>query len=165
MTSHAQLLLFLLAASLGAGCGHSIGDSCTTNVECSPTGDRICDTSQVDGYCTVEGCDVQTCPDEAACIRFFPASFLSRTCNPLTEGVVGTDVAATHDCTATELCLSSGLCAQRTSERRFCMKKCESDEDCRAGYACVRTGTGGAEPLRQPGQVSVGQQSFCAQKP
>lgn len=156
-------LLFPLALLAGA-CGHSIGDSCTTNVECSPTGDRICDTSQVDGYCTVEGCDVQSCPEEAVCIRFFPASFLSRTCNPFTEGVVGVDVTPTHACTSTEICLSSGLCAQRTSERRFCMLRCESDADCRNGYGCVRTGTGGAEALRDPAQASVGQQSFCAQK-
>ena len=66
----AALLLLL------GGCGHSIGDSCSTNVECSPQGDRTCDTAQLDGYCTLQGCDLASCPSEAVCIRFFSANFL-----------------------------------------------------------------------------------------
>jgi hypothetical protein len=150
---------------VAAGCGSSIGDKCSANVECSPTGDRICDTSQLDGYCTVEGCDLTSCPDEAVCVRFFSAGFLSRTCNPDTEGTVDPHVAPTFDCSSAEVCLTSGFCAQRTSERRFCMKGCESDDDCRSGYACVWTGTGGAEALPDPAQGAQRQLRFCAQKP
>ncbi len=154
-----------LLAVTSAGCGHNVGDSCSGNVDCSPAGDRICDTAQVGGYCTIEGCDLTTCPSEASCIRFFSASFLSRTCNPATEAVANPSVTPTHDCGSGEMCLSSGFCTQRTSERRFCMKKCDTDGDCRDGYACVRTGTGGAEAIFDPANPNAGPVRFCAQKP
>jgi hypothetical protein len=152
-------------AALAAGCGHNVGDSCTSNVDCSPAGDRICDTAQLSGYCTVEGCDLTTCPSESACIRFFSAGFLSRTCNPATEGIANANVTPTHDCGAGEMCLSSGFCTQRTSERRFCMLKCGTDGDCRDGYACVRTGTAGAEAIFDPQSANAEPVRFCAQKP
>lgn len=161
----AVIVLAALAGLLGGGCGHAIGDTCSTNVDCSPAGDRICDTAQVEGYCTVEGCDLKTCPDEAACIRFFSAGFLSRTCDPATEGAADPNVTLTNQCGSGEICLSSGFCTQRTSERRFCMKKCETDGDCRNGYACVRTGTSGAEAIADPEQPNAGPVRFCAQKP
>ncbi len=154
----AALLLLL------GGCGHSIGDSCSTNVECSPQGDRTCDTAQLDGYCTLQGCDLASCPSEAVCIRFFSANFLSAPCNPATEDVADPKVTPTHDCTAGEICLSNGLCAQRTSERRFCMKQCDSDGDCRDGYACVNTGTRGAEALPDPSKSGPQVARFCAQR-
>jgi hypothetical protein len=155
----------LLCSFLLGGCGHAIGDSCSTNVDCSAAGDRICDTSQNEGYCTVEGCDLHTCPGDAVCIRFFSASFLSRTCDPATESAADPNVTPTHACGSAEICLSSGFCTQRTSERRFCMKKCGSDSDCRNGYACVRTGTSGAESITDPQNPNVGPAQFCAQKP
>jgi hypothetical protein len=68
-----------------AACGRSIGDSCTTNTDCSPNGDRICDVSQPGGYCTIDGCNDQSCPSEAVCMRFFPQQFLSRPCSPACE--------------------------------------------------------------------------------
>src|SRR5689334_18265259 len=61
----------LVALVTLAACGHNIGDSCKANVDCSPAGDRFCDTSAPGGYCTVDGCDLNTCPDEAVCVRFF----------------------------------------------------------------------------------------------
>ena len=38
-----------------------------------PAAFACCDTSSPDGqgYCTIEGCDWNTCPSEAVCIRFF----------------------------------------------------------------------------------------------
>jgi hypothetical protein len=68
-----------LALAALAGCGHNVGDSCVTNVDCSPLGDRFCDVSAPGGYCTVQGCDkplvngvyTDSCPSEAVCIRFF----------------------------------------------------------------------------------------------
>jgi hypothetical protein len=162
MRATAPLPLLLLTLTMG--CGHSIGDSCSTNVQCSPNGDRICDTAQVDGYCTIEGCDLTSCPDEATCVRFFSAGFLSTACNPITEGVVSGAVA-TRDCTSSELCLTSGFCALRSSERRFCMKRCERDDDCRGGYECHSTGTRGAEALPDPAQPgTVVRHRFCAPK-
>jgi hypothetical protein len=160
-----ELLLLLLLSTAAAACGDAVGDSCSTNVDCSSAGDRICDTAQTGGYCTVEGCDANTCPEEAACVRFFPAEFLSATCNPTTEDIVSPDpkVQATNDCISSELCLSSGYCAQRTSERRFCMKTCSSDGDCRDGYECRKTGTRGAEALPDPTKPTT-QVGFCAQR-
>lgn len=149
---------------LAPGCGDQVGDSCSTNVDCSPYGDRICDTSQAGGYCTIQGCDPDSCPDEAVCIRFFPTSFLSVPCNPLTEDAVDPTLSPTNDCTADEVCLSSGLCSQRTQERRFCMKACEADTDCRGDYECRRTGTLGAETVPDPDNPGQGQLSFCAQR-
>ena len=142
---HPVLLLFLPLVVVG--CGNEIGTSCSTNVDCSPLGDRVCLTAQLDGYCTIEGCDVGTCPDEAVCIRSFPASYLSTICDPNTEDSLDPNVTPTNDCTHTEVCLSSGFCAQRTAERRYCMLSCEDDADCRAGYECRSTGTRGSEAV------------------
>lgn len=158
------LLTLTMALSLALlGCGAEIGDSCSTNVECSPLGDRICDTSQIDGYCTVEGCDINTCPEEAVCIRFFPTAFLSVPCDPKTEDAVG-QPGSTNHCTQDEICLSGGYCALRTQERRFCMKSCEDDDDCRDEYECRKTGTRGAEALPDPNNPGIRQLSFCAQR-
>ena len=38
-----------LVAILASGCGHKIGDSCQTNVDCSALGDRFCDIASTDG--------------------------------------------------------------------------------------------------------------------
>jgi len=153
----------LLLGTAAAGCGAKVGGSCTTNVECSPMGDRICDTAQLDGYCTIEGCDLTTCPSEAGCVRFFSSNFLAVKCNPATEDAIDPAVTPTHDCTSSEICLSNGFCAQRTSERRFCMKTCDGNGDCRSGYECVWTGTQGAEAVPDPGKPGR-QLHFCAQK-
>ncbi len=56
----------------GSGCAPVIGDSCGNSVDCSVNGDRICDNAQPAGYCTIEGCEADTCPDDAVCVRFRP---------------------------------------------------------------------------------------------
>jgi hypothetical protein len=147
------LVLFVLfvglSVGLAAGCGASIGDGCTSNVDCSRLGDRFCDTASPGGYCTVEGCDDGTCPDEATCIRFLTPR-LDKPCVPS---------AAASACAADERCVcdmtledgvcqnDAGHCAPETSERRWCMKRCGADGDCRDGYQCRTTGTGGALPV------------------
>ena len=66
-----SLLALLLSLGLSAGaCKKVIGDGCTASTDCSAQGDRQCDVSQADGYCTVQGCDPNSCPDEALCIGF-----------------------------------------------------------------------------------------------
>ena len=60
------LLLLLIAA----GCSPEIGDSCESSVDCSVNGERICDRAHPGGYCTVQGCEMDTCPDEAVCVEF-----------------------------------------------------------------------------------------------
>jgi len=94
------------------GCQPDIGDPCNTNAQCSLTGDRLCDPTSPGGYCTQFNCLPGRCPDEAACIGFYGK--LSNSC-------------------------PSALPEQRF-ERSFCMKKCESDDDCRTahGYRCLR---------------------------
>jgi len=174
-----ELKLFIVLAllvGLGSGCTKEIGDSCSTNMDCDPLGERICDTSQLDGYCTIQGCDLNTCPEEAVCVRFFNTSFLSRPCDPETEDATDPailDVAGpcpagkkcvTNDCSASEICLSSGVCAQWTLEGRFCMVKCEDDGDCRPDYECRKTGTRGAEAVRNPDLPGIQQVLFCAPK-
>jgi hypothetical protein len=62
-------LLLALAALTGA-CAAEIGDECTNSTDCSPEGDRICDFAQTGGYCTIEGCSPDQCPDDALCVRF-----------------------------------------------------------------------------------------------
>ena len=52
----------MCAVLMASACARTIGDDCTTNVQCSALGDRFCDLSSPGGYCTVEGCDSTSCP-------------------------------------------------------------------------------------------------------
>jgi hypothetical protein len=160
----APLLAVLAALALPAlGCGNEIGDSCTLSSDCSPEGDRVCDTSSPGGYCTVIGCDFDSCPDGSICVRFFAEIETNLPCDPATEDH-GTD-----DCTADEICTLQGFCVPSNAETRFCMKTCGSDGDCRDGYDCrdkqLMIDNGG-EPVPEPGQVlSDDPQPFCAASP
>src|SRR5262245_28782560 len=65
----------VVVLTIGAwGCTPGIGDSCKLSTDCSALGDRLCDTSQPDGYCTVFNCDPGGCPSEASCVEFHPTS-------------------------------------------------------------------------------------------
>ena len=134
----------------GAGCSRKIGDDCTTPTECDPNQTRVCDLSQPGGYCTILGCDETTCPEEAVCIRFFPAKYLTIPCDPSQP---------TSVCSPDELCLPSGLCAARSAERRSCVLGCSGNDDCRDGYECRRAGLGGSVLLSADPNA---QASFCA---
>jgi hypothetical protein len=112
--------LVAVLAALGA-CGSEIGDACVQHSDCSPDGDRLCDPSSIDGYCTIQGCDVDTCPDESVCVRFFTGSFSNKECDYNSGG----------GCSLDEICSLNGHCVARSSEVRFCMRKCGSDGDCR----------------------------------
>lgn len=105
------MIFSLLACSLPtAACQPEIGDSCASSLDCSAEGDRLCDTAQQGGYCTIFACEPGSCPaDEAICVAF--ASSLST--------VAGCKTA-------------TGSPYQRT----FCMASCESDGDCRPEYRC-----------------------------
>jgi hypothetical protein len=166
------LSIVTLGVILGA-CGKEIGDSCLLASDCSPNGDRVClcsycagtgfDQSPDQGYCTVQGCDYSTCPDEAACIRFFTGGFT----NP--EGkMCGADVPADNrvDCSLDELCAINGQCVPRSSEVRFCMRTCGSSGDCRDGYECrdiELMKQHGGEPVLAPGVVvDESAPKFCA---
>jgi hypothetical protein len=65
------LLVFsLLVGAWSLGCSPEIGDACTSSSKCSAKGDRLCDSTQPDGYCTVFNCEPGGCPDEAICVAF-----------------------------------------------------------------------------------------------
>lgn len=74
-----------------AGCKPEVGDACTISTDCSITGDRLCDTSQPGGYCTMFNCDEGSCPDESVCVEFHPDAdrfarrFCVRTCEAASE--------------------------------------------------------------------------------
>lgn len=94
------------------GCTPEIGDKCVLSTDCSTRGDRLCDTSQPDGYCTQFNCRANSCPDEAACVRF----------NAAVPGCGYDDRA--------------GAGGSRVA-RSFCVGMCATNEDCRSGYICA----------------------------
>lgn len=143
------------------GCGHEIGDSCAVGTECSPNGDRVCDTSLPGGYCTIIGCEYGSCPDEAVCVRFFPVGNQSIACDVTTED------ESTDDCTPDELCTLAGYCAPRNAEIRYCMKTCGDNGDCRDEYECRDKAdmvANGGEPVPPAGERvdSEDPTRFCA---
>jgi hypothetical protein len=151
----------LLALTLAA-CGNQIGDECSINSECSPSGDRICDTTSPGGYCTIFGCDFDTCPEDSVCVRFFSIGETNLPCDPATEDI------STDDCTPQELCTLGGSCVPRSAESRWCMRTCDDSGDCRDKYECrdeELMRLHGGEPVLAPGQSMSGLQSFCAAAP
>ena len=86
-----------------SGCTPKIGAACELSTDCSSQGDRVCDTSEPNGYCTVENCKANECPDEAACVDFKPA-------------VTGCSYS---DRTPSRIAVA------------FCMIQCHTDSDCR----------------------------------
>jgi len=100
----------LVVPTLG-GCTPAIGDSCNQSSDCSSQGNRVCDTAQPDGYCTILGCTGNGCPDNAACVMF------------------GTSVSG---------CAANDYDTPSRVSFVLCMKHCSKDSDCRQdeGYAC-----------------------------
>lgn len=159
----------MLLGVAAAGCGSEIGDECIVSSDCSPNGDRQCDSSSKGGYCTIQGCDVGTCPEEATCVRFFTGSFSNRPCDPQTENLTTDDCSFDETCSIanTAATNSAGNCVPRSSEIRFCMRTCESESDCRDGYECrdfQRMREHGGESVLAPGQIVTEETAvkFCA---
>ncbi len=149
-------LAVLMVMATASACGNKIGDDCRSSIDCSFDGDRSCDVSQPGGYCTVQGCDVRSCPDEAMCVRFFPSQYLTKPCDPATEDI------SSNECAPDELCLESGLCAPRATERRYCAVKCSNNGDCRDNYECRYVGEHGSSSLDPK---DLGRARFCAPRP
>jgi uncharacterized membrane protein YgcG len=99
-------------ALAATGCTPKIGDECGTVLDCSTTGDRLCDLTQPGGYCTLFNCEPDTCPEEANCVLF--RGELDPACGTVDDGRFG------------------------RFGQTFCMRRCEEVSDCRAGYDCVR---------------------------
>jgi hypothetical protein len=104
---------FVLSAIL-LGCPPQIGKDCTLSTDCSQLGDRLCDTSQPDGYCTVFNCEPDSCPN-AICVAFQPT--LDPACGTANSG------------------------EWPRLQRTFCLAPCSdpgAPGDCRSdGYECV----------------------------
>ena len=113
----AKLALYVAGAALALGCTPKIGDECTVSTNCSVSGDRLCDITQPNGYCTVFNCEPDTCPEASECINFGTSSSVDL-CTP-----------------------SQGISPH---QRSFCMASCSTDADCRAGYACLYANAIGA---------------------
>jgi hypothetical protein len=102
---------FFATALLAAlGCTPAVGDACVQSTDCSQLGDRLCDPTQFDGYCTVFNCTPDTCPD-SVCVAFSD---------------MGVDPA----------CKAADDGRDKRFERQFCMKYCNTTSDCRDGYVC-----------------------------
>ena len=129
-------------------CGKKIGDECQTQFDCNDEDDtRSCDISQPGGYCTIEGCDERSCPEESSCVRFFPrADLLLRLCTPTAPD------RGASECGSDELCLDAGRCAPRATELRRCVLNCGNDGDCRGGYQCRSVGGPPGQVLQESGQ-------------
>lgn len=109
MHRRATMLVTIFAALAGAAsCKPEIGDECSVSTDCSSTGDRLCDTTQPGGYCTIYNCERGTCPEEAICVSF----------------------ESTKSAVCDDPQMSSRL------QRNFCMRSCGGDDDCRGGYHC-----------------------------
>lgn len=96
-----------------AACTPEIGDKCILSTDCSIRSDRICDTSQPNGYCT-QNCRGNGCPNESACVLY----------NTSIQGCGFDDRA--------------GPFGSRVA-RSFCTARCLSNADCRTedGYVCA----------------------------
>ncbi len=155
--------LVLILALAAFGCGKEIGDDCIVSTDCDPSGTRLCDTQTKNGYCTIQGCDYNTCPSEAECVRYFTGEFANKPCDYMTDG------KTTFDCSLDELCDLRGYCVPRNSEVRYCMRTCSSSSDCRDGYECRDLNLmmeHGGEPVLAPGVlVDSHTAKFCAAKP
>lgn len=105
-------LLYLAVVTLAA-CTPSIGDHCVLSTDCSVQGDRICDTSQPNGYCS-KSCAGDDCPNKAACVLYSTAI----------PGCGFND--------------RNGRSGSRVS-RSWCSARCFSNADCRTdeGYVCA----------------------------
>ena len=115
-------LTVLCLALLASACGHEIGDSCSSSLDCSQSSSRICDRTQSGGYCTINPCERGTCPEESTCVEFRPSevrlavTYCMKKCS--SDGDCRDDEGY-HCKTATEF----NACEAKTldgEEQRFC---------------------------------------------
>jgi hypothetical protein len=110
-TQARSLAIAWVALALGAlfsGCQPGIGDACTTALQCSSSGSRLCDMTQPHGYCTLVGCDEGTCPSEAVCVKFWP-----KVAMPQDSDRLGTNYCM-YKCTTNSDCRSGYSCLSQT---------------------------------------------------
>lgn len=166
--SQSVILSLLTLVGLAAGCGTKIGDPCERAFDCSVTQNRQCDVSNADrdpnneGECTIENCIRNGCPKEAVCVKVYPTEFLSTTCDPEQEDLVD----GVNACSAQDLCLPEGLCADELTARSSCRLECTKDSDCRSNYECRPLGQDGMYRAPDPDTPRLeGGKSICVPRP
>ncbi|HEX4455458.1 MAG TPA: hypothetical protein VH143_31580 [Kofleriaceae bacterium] len=141
-------IVLVALASVAAGCGYQIGESCIVDTDCSADGSRVCDETEPSGYCTIIGCDYNTCPENSECVRFYTGSFANEPCDYQME-----DNGA-NACSYDEECSLAGQCVPRAAEIRYCMANCSTSGDCRDGYECRNYNTApGSDTTFQAGTM------------
>lgn len=115
--------------ALVVGCTPSIGDKCALSTDCSTLGDRLCDTTQPGGYCTVFGCEPDQCPN-SICVAFDP--------------------------TLDPACGSADNLVSPRFEQTFCMAPCSSNSNCRSQYECIDLSLPANQALRHAVVVDLG---------
>lgn len=137
MSAPGRLVAICLALAALTGCRPQIGDSCGSSTDCSTQGDRLCDASQPEGYCTIFSCEPDACPEASVCVAFGQST--DPTCQ-----VSGTDPR------------------WQRFERTFCMLACETDDDCRDGYVCVQPSTRRAISIDETNELRASGVCFVA---
>ena len=110
--------LALLAASLAVGCKPQVGDSCKLSTDCSVTGDRLCDTSQPDGYCTIFNCDTDTCPGESVCAEFHPGNNPPHSSTRHSRRFCVASCQSASDCRSGYVCVAVAVLPQKPNPDR-----------------------------------------------
>jgi hypothetical protein len=130
MSARARAFWLLVALGGAAACQPRTGDKCRTSTDCSSRGDRVCDTSQPEGYCTVFNCLGGGCADKGggACVAI--------------------DVRVPG-------CAYDDRRSPARTARSLCLATCEDDADCRRDevygyeYECVLPEERGGVSLEQ----------------
>jgi hypothetical protein len=117
-----------VGAAVGLACSPQIGKKCSISTDCSQLGDRLCDTTQPGGYCTVFNCEPDSCPN-AICVAFDP--------------------------TLDPACGSSVIGRPPRFERTFCLAQCSTTSDCRDQYQCIDLQDPANQALRRARVVDV----------
>lgn len=132
--------------AIAVGCKPKIGDACSSSSDCSAQADRLCDTTQPGGYCTLFNCEPGNCPeDESVCVAF--------------SDTICDDPLRTP-----------------RFQRTFCMAPCDDDGDCRSEYRCIDMGSAVidanpktrkvcAVPPRAPSEQDGGAPGVCEPPP
>jgi hypothetical protein len=100
-----------LLVTFASGCAPKIGDKCTLSTDCSVNGDRLCDSTEPGGYCTVFNCEPNACPDDSLCV-----SFVEPTCSEPAQSVRFTRTFCMASCQSDGDCRAGYQCIDITND-------------------------------------------------